>query len=195
MEELRIHILELAELSVAAGAAMVRITITEDLPADWLTIELADDGRGIKEEQLKLLQKALREEPPSGEAGLEVALFARSCEEAEGQCSLNSSAEEGTVLCGRMRHSHPNRKPLGDLEETLISLLMSAPGVDWVYTHRKIHADGAQAEVELDTRQIRRKTGDLPLTHPEVVRVIRSSLREQTAKMNSRRPAPGSREK
>ena len=47
MKELSLNILDVAENSTSAGATLVQITVEEDLPADRLTIEIRDNGKGI----------------------------------------------------------------------------------------------------------------------------------------------------
>ncbi|HOI37228.1 MAG TPA: ATP-binding protein, partial [Bacillota bacterium] len=41
------HILDIAQNSIAAGAKMVRIDVVEDHAADTMTITVADDGSGM----------------------------------------------------------------------------------------------------------------------------------------------------
>ena len=50
MEDLSLHILDIAENSVAAGAREIQILISEDSTRDRLHLEIKDDGEGMKEE-------------------------------------------------------------------------------------------------------------------------------------------------
>jgi len=52
MLELSLHILDLLENSLEAGATRIELIIDEDLSADRLTIEVIDNGRGMDEETL-----------------------------------------------------------------------------------------------------------------------------------------------
>ncbi|HBK61834.1 MAG TPA: ATP-binding protein, partial [Firmicutes bacterium] len=47
MRELSMHILDIAQNSIAAGAKVVRIDVVEDAAADTMTITVADDGSGM----------------------------------------------------------------------------------------------------------------------------------------------------
>ena len=49
------------------------------------------------------------------------------------------------------RHSHPDRKPLGDMSATLETLVAANPGVDFRYEHRA----GAEV-IRFDTREVKR---------------------------------------
>ena len=50
MEELALHVLDLAQNSLAAGATLVIIIINEDTMANRLTIGIEDNGRGMESE-------------------------------------------------------------------------------------------------------------------------------------------------
>ena len=52
MRELSLHILDIVQNSIAAGASLVELHVVEDLAGDWLVIEIADDGKGIPQQQL-----------------------------------------------------------------------------------------------------------------------------------------------
>jgi signal transduction histidine kinase len=47
MRELSLHILDALENSLEAEATVVELVIEEDLAADWLTITVRDNGRGM----------------------------------------------------------------------------------------------------------------------------------------------------
>ena len=183
MEDLCLHILELAENSTAAGANVVRIRIVEDEPANRLTIEVADNGRGMSRQQLAEIAQPVDDAAPGDKVQLGLPLFIRTCRDAGGDVSLSSEPGLGTVLRGEMQLGHRDRKPLGDLVETMISLIMGAPGIDWEFVHEKIPPFGEPRRTRVDTAEVRRRIGELPLAHPEVIRRVRHDLREQEAKL------------
>ena len=53
MEDLSLHILDIAENSIAAGAHNISIVVNEDSAHDLLTIEITDDGKGMSSEVLR----------------------------------------------------------------------------------------------------------------------------------------------
>ncbi len=52
MQDLSLHILDVAENGITAGADLIRITVEEDTKADKLTITIEDNGRGMDPEFL-----------------------------------------------------------------------------------------------------------------------------------------------
>ena len=69
------------------------------------------------------------------------------------------------------QHSHIDRKPLGQMGDTLITLIVGHPEVDLLYEHRK---DGKV--FSLDTREIKSDLGDVPLNAPQVVSALRALI-------------------
>jgi len=48
MQDLSLHILDVAENGISAGANLISITVEEDLNSDRLVIEIEDNGRGME---------------------------------------------------------------------------------------------------------------------------------------------------
>ena len=53
MRELSLNVMDVAQNSVRAEATLVRISVTESDKDDRLTIEIADDGCGMTQEQVQ----------------------------------------------------------------------------------------------------------------------------------------------
>jgi len=52
LRELALHILDLAENSLNAGATLITIEVVENLVADQLVIRVSDNGRGMDAETI-----------------------------------------------------------------------------------------------------------------------------------------------
>jgi signal transduction histidine kinase len=68
MEDLSLHILDIAENSVRADAKHIRITITKDAEKDWLRIEVIDDGKGMDAATLAQVRDPFFPRPRSKQA-------------------------------------------------------------------------------------------------------------------------------
>ncbi|MEY2819531.1 MAG: hypothetical protein RL275_2994, partial [Chloroflexota bacterium] len=53
MREIALHLLDIAENSVAAGSRNIHIDVLEDLQNDLLKVSVKDDGRGMDAETAK----------------------------------------------------------------------------------------------------------------------------------------------
>jgi len=163
--ELSLHILDILENSIAAGATRVELRIEEDLPADRLTIEIIDNGKGMDEETLSHVLDPFFTTRQTRHVGLGLPLFAAAAEWCNGGLHIESSVGQGTRVIATFQHSHIDRAPLGDVKGTLLAFLLTERPVDLHYVHR---ADGRT--FEFDTAELRAELGDVPLTHPAVRR-------------------------
>ena len=53
MKELSLHILDIAQNSITAGASLVNIIVVESASRDAITIDIIDDGCGMSKELLE----------------------------------------------------------------------------------------------------------------------------------------------
>jgi len=171
MQDLSLHILDVAENGIQAGASLIRIEVDENTKADILKITLEDNGRGMDSEFLAKVLDPFVTTRTTRKVGLGLSLFQQTAQEADGDLTIASTPGVGTTVHVTMRHSHIDRKPMGDMAETVTTLIEGNPDVDLVYVHRK---DGN--EYVLDTRELRAELEDIPLNHPQVARLIHDSV-------------------
>jgi signal transduction histidine kinase len=137
MEDISLHVLDIVENSIRAGAAEVRIEVREDRNADLLTVEIRDDGEGMSDE---MKQKALDPFYTSKEnkrVGLGIPLLMQSACEGGGAFVIDSKPKGGTRITATFMLSHPDRKPLGDLDGTVRLLRFTHPEINFIYEYRK----------------------------------------------------------
>ncbi|MBI4963318.1 MAG: ATP-binding protein [Desulfomonile tiedjei] len=171
MQDLSLHILDVAENGIIAGADSIRITVEEKRSADELTIEIEDNGRGMDPGLLERALDPFVTTRTTRKVGLGLSLFRQAAREAGGDLTIDSALGVGTKVRVIMSHGHIDRKPLGNLAETMVTLIEGNPDVDFFFRHRK---DGK--EYSLDTREIRSELEEVPLNSPEVIRLIRENL-------------------
>ena len=150
MRDLSLHILDVVENSIRADARRVEILVEEDEAADLLRLEITDDGNGMDQSMLEQATEPFVTSKAGKRIGLGLPLLAQAAREAEGKLVVSSELGVGTRIVATFRHSHPDRKPLGDIASTLGTLVGGHPGIDFRYEHRI----GAQVDV-FDTREIR----------------------------------------
>ena len=149
MEDLSLHILDVAENSISGLAKRIEIRIDENPEKDVLTIEIKDDGKGMDEQ---MLQKAL--DPffttrTTRRVGLGLPMLAQAARETWGKIELDSRPGRGTTVKATFDYNHPDRKPMGDIHETIRTLVMGHPEIDFLYEHKK-----NSSVYRFDTREI-----------------------------------------
>ncbi len=171
MLELSMHILDIAQNSLAAGSTWVEIRIQEDLPADLLVIEVRDNGRGIAEAMLPRVTDPFVTSRTTREVGLGLPLLKEAAERCAGCLQVRSEEGRGTTVVARFRLDHFDRAPLGDMGETMGILIAANPNVDFLYEHRV----NEQVYV-METREMRQVLGPVGLDDPSVVDFVRQDI-------------------
>lgn len=129
MHELSLHILDLLENAVRAGATRVRVSVAEDPAEDCLEIAVEDDGPGLPvspEEAADPFYTTVG----AKRTGLGLSLFRGAAEEAGGTLEVGPSELGGTAVRATMALDHVDRKPLGDLASSLLAIACTHPEVE-----------------------------------------------------------------
>lgn len=136
MEDLSLHVLDIAENAVAAGARRVAVSVVEDARRDLLVLRVADDGPGMSR------QVAGRALDPffttkGKRTGLGLPLLAQAAEACGGRLDLRSARGAGTTVVARFRAGHIDRPPLTNMAGTLEVLVLGHPEVAFLYRHTR----------------------------------------------------------
>jgi len=152
MEDLSLHILDIAENSISAAARRIEIKIDEDKDKDLLTIEIIDDGKGMNRKALNKALDPFFTTRTTRKVGLGLSFLAQAAKESGGKIELNSKPRGGTTVKATFRLSHPDCKPMGDINETIRTLVVAHPEIDFIYEHQKDNSI-----YRFDTRETGRK--------------------------------------
>ncbi len=178
MKELSLHILDLVENSIRASATEIKISIIEDIKKDTLSIIIEDNGRGMDEEFLKKASDPFATTRNTRNIGLGIPLMKAACERCDGSFNINSKVNKGTKVEGIFKHSHIDRAPLGNISETIVSLIHHSDNTRIIYTHNV-----ENKEFVLDTREIKELLGDVEICSPEILLWIRDYVKENEKKL------------
>ena len=130
MEDLSLHILDIAENSIRANARNIDIRITEDKRSNMLTLTIEDDGKGMDEQSLARAVNPFFTTKMNKKVGLGLAFLSQSTEEAEGNIKVESQPDKGTKITATFKLGHIDRKPFGKLDETIKCLKVTHPDVN-----------------------------------------------------------------
>jgi anti-sigma regulatory factor (Ser/Thr protein kinase) len=173
VEDISLHILDIAENSIKAGATLIQVGIEEKTDEDIFSITIKDNGKGIPKEHLAEVLDPFYTTRTTRKIGLGLSLLAQSARETGGDISIQSLESKGTAVEVYFRPSHIDMRPLGDIADTLLVLISGNPEADFVFTWRR---DGR--EHAFDTRQLRAELDDVPINSPRVLSLIRDYLKE-----------------
>lgn len=180
MRELSLHLLDIAENSIAAGAKNITITIREDTTADRLYLSVQDDGKGMDEEMVRKVTDPFVTTRTTRKVGLGIPLLKAAAEACNGWLKIHSKVGEGTLVEVEFQRSHIDRMPLGDIAGTFLTLLVGNPQIHWVFRYSV-----DQETFELDDQQIKQELQDVPLSDPLVLSYLRELLESNVQSLRS----------
>lgn len=173
MKEISLHILDIVENSVTAGALHIGITVEEDTAKDIMRIRITDDGKGMDEQTLKRVKDPFTTSRTTRKVGLGIPLFMAGALACAGSFDITSTVGKGTAVEAVYGLSHIDRPPLGDIAGTLHMLMSANPDIVFTYRHT---VDGRSFEV--DGAQIRQVLDGVPLDTPEVGQWLMGYIKE-----------------
>jgi len=172
LREIALHILDIAENGITAGADCIRILVNENRREDLLTIAVTDNGSGMPAEKFKTPADPFITSRKTRRVGMGLSLLAAAAQRCEGRLEIETEAGRGTRVAATFRYTHIDRAPVGDMAATITTLIMGNPQTDFVYRH-VIDAE----EFTLDTRDFREGPKDDSLADPILLNHLTNSIR------------------
>lgn len=181
MKELSLHILDIIQNSIAAGATLIELELNENTRSDVLSFSVKDNGRGMPPEMVKRVIDPFTTGRTTRKVGLGIPLLKAAAESTGGGIELSSRVGEGTVIKASFGYSHIDRQPLGDMAETMLGIITPHSDIDFVYTH-----SFDDKKYSLDTRELKEVLGGVSLNRPEVILWLSEFLRENETELYAR---------
>ena len=173
MKEISLHILDILQNSITAGASLVELVITEDKAKDLFEFYIKDNGKGMDEEFLKNVVSPFTTKRTTRKVGLGIPLLKLAAENAGGGIDIKSELGKGTTIKATFSHSHIDRQPLGNIVDTMFTVITSYLDTDFVYVHSV-----GDKDFSLDTRQMKEILKGVPLNDTGVMQWILEYLRQ-----------------
>ena len=173
MKELSLHITDIVQNSIVAGASLVTVEIIEDTKENILKISIGDNGKGMSEELVKRVIDPFTTSRTTRKVGLGIPLFKLAAENTGGSLTIDSELGKGTTITVVFTHNHIDRQPLGDMVGTMLATVVSHEDIDFEYRHT---FNGK--EFCFNTKEIKQVLGNISFSEPDVYMWIRECLEE-----------------
>jgi signal transduction histidine kinase len=132
MEDLSLHILDIVENSIEAKATKICININQDIKNDLLVIEIIDNGRGMSKDTLNNAVNPFFTTRTTRNVGLGLSFLKQATRECGGTFKIKSEIDKGTSIKATFQNSHIDRKPVGDINTTLMTLIATHPEINFI---------------------------------------------------------------
>jgi hypothetical protein len=129
LREIALHILDLIENSIRAGARVISVAVEEEPDRDLLCLTVEDDGPGLRVAGETAVDPFFTTKEGK-KTGLGLSMMKFRAEQAGGSFRLEQSPLGGLAVRAAMPLSNVDRSPLGDLAATLASVVCTNPDVE-----------------------------------------------------------------
>jgi hypothetical protein len=171
MKDLALHILDILQNSVTAGASMVKLQIDEIPLKDKYLVKFIDNGKGMNAEMIQYVTDPFFTTRTTRKVGLGLSLLKLTAERCGGSMSLQSEPGKGTEVKVEFGFKHIDRLPSGDIAGTLALTVSSYPAIDFTYTHST-----PTGTFVFDTVEIKETLGEIPINNPKVIAFMKNLI-------------------
>jgi hypothetical protein len=176
------HVLDIAENSVAARASLIELCLDIDTAKKSLVITVSDNGGGMDPEMLETVTDPFTTSRTTRRVGMGLPLLKMAAELTGGGLEVESEKGVGTRVRAEFTLGHIDLMPIGDMASTVATLIQCNPKTDFVFTAR---AD--ELSFTADTRELRAVLGeDVGFDVPEVALWLNGYLEENTSEIIKR---------
>jgi hypothetical protein len=168
LRELSLHLLDIAENSIAANASEVQITVLEDTKSDLLQMSVQDNGKGMDAETIARVIDPFYTTRTTRKVGLGIPLLKEAAEACKGFLKIESEPGKGTLLFVQFQRSNIDRMPLGNLADTFLQLLIMNPAIHWIFRYQV-----DDRVFTLDNNEIKAALEGISLTEPPILNYLR----------------------
>jgi len=176
MKEIALHIMDISQNSIRAGADEIRITVSESPSSDVLTLTVADNGSGMDEETCRKATDPWFTSRTTRRVGMGLPLLQMNAALSGGGMTITSVPGNGTTVTASFGYTHLDRPPLGDVSGTVALLIFANPAINVAYTHSY---NGT--EWSISTAEIIAELGSNALTDLAIVRSLKEIISENLA--------------
>lgn len=178
MREISLHILDLIQNSIEAGATAAKLEIIEDIIGNSMIIRISDNGRGMNKKMRQLVIDPFITTRTTRRVGLGLPLMDMSTKRCGGYLKIDSIPGQGTVIEAMYQHNHLDRPPMGNLVETIKSILVASPVLQFSYYHTVNNKS-----LSISSHEIADVLDGIPLTQPDILIWLHGYLSDNIANL------------
>lgn len=182
MIDLAMHMMDIVQNSLRAGAGIIDIDLIENSGNHTLLFRVKDDGTGMNRETVDKIADPFFTTRTTRKVGLGIPFLKMTCEQTGGGLSVFSEEGKGSIIEAIYKTDHLDCLPLGDMAGYLALLLRANPKVRFRFSCKV-----DEEEFVLDSDALKEQGIELGYPHMlgAVKEYIRENLREIYGKQTS----------
>ena len=182
MIDLAMHMMDIVQNSIRAGAKRIGIDFIESNDKAMLLFRVTDDGSGMNKESLQKLHDPFYTTRTTRRVGLGVPFLKMNCEQTGGSLKVQSEEGQGTLIEAVFCTDNPDCLPLGDIAGYLTLLLRANPDIHFRFMYKLDELD-----FTIDSEEL--KEQGIELQHTEMLSMVKLFIRENLQALHRDRSA------
>lgn len=135
MDDLSLFLLDIVENSLNANAKNIEVTLSEDDSKNTITLQVSDNGKGMDQETAEKAVDPFYTTRTTRKVGLGLPFLRQTALTCGGNFNISSERNVGTSVFATFQKNHIDTPPLGNIADTIITILLH-PGIhQFIYTH------------------------------------------------------------
>ena len=167
MNDLSMHILDIIQNSLSAGATCIELEVREDVVNNLLTITIKDNGKGMTPEQVAKVTDPFFTSRTTRKVGMGLPLYRQTAEQSGGSLQVVSTVGVGTTVTAVFVYDHIDRPPMGDLANAVVLMMSANPNHLFCFTYA--YNDRTWS---IDTNEINEALDGMPIHDVQVIKMI-----------------------
>ncbi len=180
MKTIALHLLDIIQNSLSAGATLIEILIDENLEEQRSTVAINDNGCGIPLAILSRITDPYTTTRTTRKVGLGLSLFRFSADQTGGGLKISSEVGKGTTVTAHFIPTHWDMPPWGDVAGVIILLVHANPEIDFYYHHST-----KTGSYSFDTREVKAILENVPLNSPQIRKFLLEMINENLKNINA----------
>ncbi len=163
MRELSLHIMDIVENGITAGADRIGIDIIADSSQNFLIFKVTDNGSGIPGHMKESVTNPFTTNRTTRKVGLGLSLLKEAALRCDGHFEIISKEQKGTRVKVLFKLDHIDRAPMGNIAISLITLIIGNPTTHFIFNYKSDNDTFL-----FNTEEIKKELGGLSLSNPVV---------------------------
>jgi hypothetical protein len=172
MKEISLHILDIVQNSIHAGASVIKIYISENNSQNLFEVKITDNGAGMDKETLNQITDPFFT-TGNKKTGLGIPLLKQHTEATGGKLIIESEKGKGTIVDALFINDHMDRQPLGDIASTITGLVRTCPDIEFIYRHSY-----NSKHFTFDTNEIKKELDGIQINNNEIISFLNDMIKE-----------------
>lgn len=135
MTDLSLHVIDIIQNSLSAGATLIHLTVKEFEKKNLLEISIVDNGRGMSSDAVKSLENPFFTSRTTRRVGMGIPLFKDSALQSGGDLEIESEVGVGTTIRAFFELNHIDRPPLGDIANSFMLMVSANPEKEFIFDY------------------------------------------------------------